>query len=140
MADGRAGRAASAYLRTGVVSSAGLGEVQGGAEGAWLARCRKCRALLCTAAHEVAHEQGKGWKGKKQGQTDQPVECTSIFVEPMRWMADDIATRAGVVSCHSCGARLGDFDWAGLTCSCGAWVTPAFQLRRAKVDVETIPV
>ena len=33
-----------------------------------------------------------------------------------------------------CGAKLGSFDWAGVQCSCGAWVVPGFALHTSKVD------
>ncbi len=35
-----------------------------------------------------------------------------------------------------CGARLGAFNWAGAQSCSGAWVTPAFQLHRARLDAE----
>ncbi|CAO2826212.1 unnamed protein product [Amaranthus hypochondriacus] len=36
--------------------------------------------------------------------------------------------------CMGCKARLGSFNWAGMQCSCGAWVNPAFQLVKSKID------
>lgn len=34
---------------------------------------------------------------------------------------------AGKIVCPNkkCGAKLGNFDWAGVRCSCKAWVVPA---------------
>ena len=40
----------------------------------------------------------------------------------------------GKLKC-SCGQKLGSFHWAGMQCSCGAWVTPAFAVGKSKVDV-----
>ena len=37
----------------------------------------------------------------------------------------------------SCGHKLGSYHWAGMQCSCGAWVTPAFAVGKARVDVTT---
>ena len=39
----------------------------------------------------------------------------------------------GKLKC-SCGQKLGSFHWAGMQCSCGAWVTPAFAVGKSKVD------
>lgn len=36
--------------------------------------------------------------------------------------------------CPKCGSKLGSFNWCGDQCSCGRWVTPAFQLHRNRVD------
>lgn len=36
--------------------------------------------------------------------------------------------------CLGCNARLGYFNWAGMQCSCGAWVNPAFQLHKSRLD------
>jgi len=44
----------------------------------------------------------------------------------------------GKLSCIHCGARLGYFNWAGIQCNCGSWVTPAFQIVKSKVDISTI--
>ncbi|UZJ51242.1 hypothetical protein CBS101457_000562 [Exobasidium rhododendri] len=64
-------------------------------------------------------------------------QCSSYFVEPLAWMA---ALKAGEITgrlnCPNarCGAKLGSWDWAGMQCACGAWVTPAFALHKSKVD------
>lgn len=64
--------------------------------------------------------------------------CSSYFVEPLSWMSAmlDAGQFTGKILCPSprCGAKLGSFDWAGLQCSCGAWVCPGFALNTAKVD------
>lgn len=54
-------------------------------------RCKKCRRLVASEEHIVSHERGGGqksfkWK-KRSADTDvQVLECSSIFVEPMKWM------------------------------------------------------
>lgn len=63
--------------------------------------------------------------------------CSSYFVEPMEWMSSLSSGQVtGRLDCPSpkCGAKLGSWDWAGIQCACGAWVTPAFSLHRSKVD------
>eukprot|EP00894_Picocystis_sp_ML_P005106 jgi/Pico_ML_1/55623/g1287.t1 len=64
--------------------------------------------------------------------------CWSVFVEPLAWMdkAADGEVR-GKLHCPSCRARLGSFDWSGAQCNCGAWIRPAFQLLRSKIDEPT---
>ncbi|PWY99261.1 hypothetical protein BCV70DRAFT_200843 [Testicularia cyperi] len=63
--------------------------------------------------------------------------CSSYFIEPMAWMSalsDGEVT--GRLNCPNakCEHKLGSWDWAGMQCGCGAWVTPAFALHRSKVD------
>ncbi|XP_051197699.1 probable inactive dual specificity protein phosphatase-like At4g18593 [Lolium perenne] len=100
-------------------------------------RCKKCRRMVATQEYVVTHKIGSGESRFFRRKTDdkQP-ECTpAIFVEPMKWME---AVEEGYVSqklwCMDCKTRLGSFDWAGMQCSCGAWVIPAFQLLRSRID------
>jgi dual specificity phosphatase 12 len=50
----------------------------------------------------------------------------------------NVAVQEGMVEsklqCVKCEARLGNFNWAGMQCSCGTWVNPAFQLHKSQVD------
>ncbi|PLW38069.1 hypothetical protein PCANC_14567 [Puccinia coronata f. sp. avenae] len=65
-------------------------------------------------------------------------DCSSYFVEPLSWMGSALQTGQlhGKLLCPAthCKAKLGSFDWAGSQCSCGAWITPGFQILRSKVD------
>ncbi|OAV88893.1 hypothetical protein PTTG_01350 [Puccinia triticina 1-1 BBBD Race 1] len=65
-------------------------------------------------------------------------DCSSYFVEPLSWMGNTLQAGHlhGKLLCPGshCAAKLGSFDWAGSQCSCGAWITPAFQILRSKVD------
>ncbi|PRQ56542.1 putative phosphoric monoester hydrolase [Rosa chinensis] len=45
---------------------------------------------------------------------------------------------AGKLSCAHCEAHLGYFNWSGIQCSCGSWITPDFQLHRSRVDMGSI--
>ncbi|KAI9121199.1 hypothetical protein K1719_008232 [Acacia pycnantha] len=106
-------------------------------------RCKKCRRIIASEENIVSHQHGKGdssfkWKKRSGNQWDkekQQMECTSLFVEPMKWMQ---AVQEGSVEdkllCMGCNARLGYFNWAGMQCSCGAWVNPAFQLHKSRLD------
>ncbi|KII87806.1 hypothetical protein PLICRDRAFT_176572 [Plicaturopsis crispa FD-325 SS-3] len=65
-------------------------------------------------------------------------KCSGYFVEPMKWMEPFLASGqlAGKIVCpnQKCGAKLGNYDWAGVCCSCKEWVTPGFCIHRSRVD------
>lgn len=81
--------------------------------------CRMCRMLLFTDDDIVNHD-------------GQSYTCTSVFTQPMVWMGD-LVGQTGKLTCP-CGAKLGAYAWYGLSCSCKAWQTPAFQVHRARID------
>ncbi|KAF9237379.1 hypothetical protein BU15DRAFT_48773 [Melanogaster broomeanus] len=65
-------------------------------------------------------------------------KCSGYFVEPMKWMEPMLASGdlAGKIVCPNkkCGAKIGNYDWAGVCCGCKEWVTPSFCISRSKVD------
>ncbi|KAH0826671.1 hypothetical protein J3R83DRAFT_5059 [Lanmaoa asiatica] len=65
-------------------------------------------------------------------------KCSGYFVEPMKWMEPTLASGelAGKIVCPNkkCGAKIGNYDWAGVCCGCKEWVTPGFCIHRSKVD------
>ncbi|KDQ58506.1 hypothetical protein JAAARDRAFT_34319 [Jaapia argillacea MUCL 33604] len=65
-------------------------------------------------------------------------KCSGYFLEPMKWMEHFLeqGQLAGKIVCPNkkCGAKLGNYDWAGVCCSCKEWVTPGFCIHRSKVD------
>lgn len=65
-------------------------------------------------------------------------KCSGYFVEPMKWMENFLedGQLAGKIICPNkkCGAKLGNYDWAGVCCSCKEWVVPGFCIHRSKVD------
>lgn len=65
-------------------------------------------------------------------------KCSGYFVEPMKWMEPllENGDLAGKIICPNprCGAKLGNYDWAGVHCGCNQWVTPGFCIHRSKVD------
>ncbi|PIL23615.1 hypothetical protein GSI_14928 [Ganoderma sinense ZZ0214-1] len=65
-------------------------------------------------------------------------KCSGYFVEPMKWMEPFLEQghMAGKIVCPNkkCGAKLGNYDWAGVCCSCKEWVVPGFCIHRSKVD------
>ncbi|PIN18856.1 Phosphoprotein phosphatase [Handroanthus impetiginosus] len=103
-------------------------------------RCKKCRRIVATEEHVVPHDRGEGqkcfkWNKRNQDSDADAPECSSIFVEPMKWMQ---AVEEGCVGdklqCIGCKARLGSFNWAGMQCNCGTWINPAFQLHKSWID------
>ncbi|KAH7427913.1 hypothetical protein KP509_10G066800 [Ceratopteris richardii] len=108
-------------------------------------RCKKCRRVLASEEHVLTHQQQDGHSSNRRKDEpslwDEPhsVECTSIFVEPMQWMtAVQEGSVLGKLCCAGCNVRLGSFNWSGTKCSCGAWVVPAFQLHKSRMDASKI--
>ncbi|KAE8651269.1 hypothetical protein Csa_002640 [Cucumis sativus] len=73
-------------------------------------RCKKCRRLVALLENVVDHIPGEVEEGALEGK----------------------------LSCAHCEARLGYFNWSGIQCSCGSWITPAFQLHKSRVDISTV--
>ncbi|PIN02155.1 Phosphoprotein phosphatase [Handroanthus impetiginosus] len=109
-------------------------------------RCKKCRRLVALQENVVDHVPGEGetcfeWHKRRSGNPFNRAEdeCSSIFVEPLRWMTTvEEGAMEGKLLCADCEARLGYFNWSGIQCSCGSWITPAFQLHKSRVDISTI--
>ncbi|RDY14060.1 putative inactive dual specificity protein phosphatase-like [Mucuna pruriens] len=110
-------------------------------------RCKKCRRIVALQEHVIDHVPGEGetafeWHKRRGGNPfnkSNESECSSIFIEPLRWMkAVEEGALEGKLSCVHCDSRLGYFTWAGIQCSCGSWITPAFQLHRSRVDISPV--
>ncbi|XP_038304523.1 dual specificity protein phosphatase 12 isoform X5 [Canis lupus dingo] len=69
-------------------------------------------------------------------------QCTSYFIEPVQWMESALlGVMDGQLLCPKCNAKLGSFNWYGEQCSCGRWITPAFQIHKNRVDeMKMLPV
>ncbi|XP_015268389.1 PREDICTED: dual specificity protein phosphatase 12 isoform X2 [Gekko japonicus] len=108
-----------------------------------LYKCRKCRRLLFQSSSVLSHTEGKGpaaFAHKRlpdhaSFQRAGPSACTSYFVEPVQWMEPALlGVLEGQLLCPKCSSKLGSFHWHGEQCSCGHWVTPAFQIHKSRVD------
>lgn len=99
-------------------------------------RCRKCRRTLFRHSSILSHPVGDGaFQHKKSSNLSGLVQCTSYFIEPVLWMEPALlGVMDGQLLCPKCNSKLGSFSWCGDRCSCGRWVTPAFQLHRNRVD------
>lgn len=110
--------------------------------------CRKCsKTLFCRS--QVLHEgtsghgaDGTGVSEVKEawGRAAQSCglglggKCSSVFLsEPPEW-AESWEGNNGRISCPNCRSKVGSFSWSGSPCSCGKWVTPAFQFQIARID------
>ncbi|XP_026513193.1 dual specificity protein phosphatase 12 [Terrapene carolina triunguis] len=115
-----------------------------------LYRCRKCRRSLFRSSSILAHAEGSGpaaFAHKRitdpaQLRNDSRVKCTSYFIEPVQWMEPVLlGVMEGQLLCPKCTSKLGSFSWRGEQCSCGRWVTPAFQIHKSRVDeMKALPV
>ncbi|KAL4635947.1 dual specificity protein phosphatase 12-like [Arapaima gigas] len=108
-------------------------------------RCRKCRRTLFRGSSILSHDTGGGptaftHKKAPRGPCPEPgcvdlTQCTSYFIEPVQWMEEALlGVLDGQLLCPKCSSKLGSFNWYGEQCSCGRWVTPAFQIHKNRVD------
>ncbi|XP_074077939.1 dual specificity protein phosphatase 12 [Macrotis lagotis] len=115
----------------------------------FLYKCRKCRRSLFRSSSILDHSQGSGpaaFAHKKMTpliiNTGNEAKCTSHFIEPVQWMESALlGVMDGQLLCPKCSAKLGSFNWYGEQCSCGRWMTPAFQIHKNRVDeAKTLPL
>ncbi|XP_053550069.1 dual specificity protein phosphatase 12 [Bombina bombina] len=105
-----------------------------------LFRCRKCRRSLFRVGSILNHALGSGsaaftHKRVTTLKANDSTNCTSYFVEPVQWMETSLlGVMDGQLLCPKCSSKLGSFNWYGEQCSCGRWVTPAFQIHKNRVD------
>lgn len=118
-------------------------------------RCRKCRALLGMQEYFVAHDPKNPTAPKSHSEYDMSfmplpnpeagdisatsVACGHYFLEPLSWMRPALETGEleGRLLCPNtrCESLVGRWNWKGLRCSCGLWVTPAFAVQKGRVDL-----
>lgn len=106
----------------------------------WVYQCRKCGTPLFTDLNLQTHfvdglqKPSRDWEDAEAAQAGE-TPCTSLFLEPMKWMACE-NQQTGKLLCGSsrCKQKLGAFSWHGLPCNCGQWQSPAFQIHAARLD------
>jgi len=101
----------------------------------WTYSCRKCGVGLFHDTSLLPHQVDGVRKASRPWAKEGGVHCTSIFVEPMKWMGE-LAEETGKLLCGNprCQQKLGSFSWHGLPCSCGHWQSPAFQVHCARIE------
>ncbi|KAF0531895.1 dual specificity protein phosphatase 12 [Gigaspora margarita] len=116
-------------------------------------KCKKCRRTLISNEDFVTHTQGSGQTAFSYNKRDNSYSsmmkekynskplCSSYFIEPLDWIFSEDkqsdkeeSELDGKIKCPKCKAKLGNYNWAGMQCSCGTWVTPSFAIHREKVD------
>ncbi|GAX28142.1 dual specificity phosphatase 12 [Fistulifera solaris] len=97
--------------------------------------CRICRNILFGQDDLIEHNAKASSK-----------PCQSYFLlQSLPWMKpkassstnqldNDLRETLGRLVCQKCQAKLGTWNWSGTPCSCGAWVVPAFQFPKSKID------
>lgn len=110
--------------------------------------CRKCGIRLFSES-EILHEgtsdapsdaigvsEAKAsWKSQAEHyQFGVGGKCSSVFVAEAPEWTSNVSGNEGRISCPNCSARVGAFAWSGAPCSCGKWVTPAFQFQLSRID------
>ena len=90
--------------------------------------CRICRAVLIDSEELLVKKHPIGDDGRP---------CSSYFLEetPSWFVNADVNITEGKIMCFQCQARVGNWNWSGAKCSCGIWVTPAFQFVCSKLDM-----
>ena len=109
--------------------------------------CRQCGQVLFYGGETQEHIP----QAKDVRRRGGVVPCTSIFLQepPLVLMEQpECSSEEGVESspptdgklkCFKCSSRLGHWNWSGSQCSCGVWVTPAFQITLSKIDLKSAP-
>uniref|UniRef100_A0A0D9S399 Dual specificity protein phosphatase 12 n=1 Tax=Chlorocebus sabaeus TaxID=60711 RepID=A0A0D9S399_CHLSB len=108
-----------------------------------LYKCRKCRKILFNLAKvvkprpgAVAHACNPSTLGGRGGRIRIYTEKWNSWLEECILNISDIQ-----LLCPKCSAKLGSFNWYGEQCSCGRWITPAFQIHKNRVDeMKILPV
>lgn len=61
-------------------------------------------------------------------------DCSSIFIDQPEWLDINDLDNEIKFNCPKCQTKLGDVIFSGKKCSCGKWITPAYQVLKNKVD------
>lgn len=66
------------------------------------------------------------------------LSCSSVFTSsPPNFVSElQLTENTSKIACPKCRGKLGLICWTGSQCSCGAWITPAFQFTNSKVDAK----
>lgn len=117
-------------------------------------RCRKCRcdtldiryvshALRLTSnscklgtSNSFAEHKPREVIGNPNSTPVPPSACAHYFLEALSWMRSELekGELAGKLTCPKCSAKVGQYAWQGLQCSCGDWVVPGISLVKTRVD------
>ena len=65
-------------------------------------------------------------------------KCTSVFLEEAPLWLVPTGSDGDKIHCIKCKARVGNWSWTDGKCSCEAWIAPAFQFIKSKIDEKTV--
>ena len=89
--------------------------------------CRRCRCCLFDSTAFQDHSKLRHAK------------CSSLFLEePPATLVVKDHEQEGKLNCPKCDTRVGQWSWIGSKCSCGEWITPAYQYTKSKLDESKI--
>lgn len=93
--------------------------------------CKICHTIIFSKEDLETHTSQTSKRFKNRGKAE--ALCTSIFVRRLEWMThtDELD---GKINCPNCSCKLGEYNWSGRQCSCGKFVTPAFQMHSSAVE------
>ena len=100
-------------------------------------KCKKCRKILFSDQDLEEHQKGTSLSAVygAKGVDANLKRCTSFFLNPdLPWLPKPEGVVSGKINCDKCAAKMGNFSWTATQCSCGIWITPAFQVHKSKVD------
>ena len=103
-------------------------------------KCRKCRKILFSSKDLEAHQKGRSISAVygSKGVDANTKECTSYFLNSdLEWLPKSYGVVGGKINCDKCAAKIGHFSWTATQCSCGTWITPAFQIHKSRIDKVT---
>eukprot|EP00924_Labyrinthula_sp_SR-Ha-C_P010393 snap_masked-scaffold_23-processed-gene-5.32-mRNA-1 protein AED:0.30 eAED:0.30 QI:0/0/0/0.5/1/1/2/0/283 len=113
--------------------------------------CKHCRTPLFHENHLTTHQKGSHnfsyRRIRKSADSSSPKHCNSLFIdgnELPNWLYESLQEDEETnnidskISCLKCGKKLGNYNWSGGQCSCGTWISPAFNVPFSKVDVKEI--
>ena len=69
-----------------------------------------------------------------EGQTALHLAADNGHVECTKLVLAEGAADEGDLHCPKCACRVGAYAWYGAQCACGAWVAPAIQVTKSRVD------
>ncbi|KAG0432389.1 hypothetical protein HPB47_020885 [Ixodes persulcatus] len=99
-------------------------------------KCRKCRLALFPTSKIVPHipDESVPWWDPRWKEPPGQLCSSSFFVEPTGWLFHQAQSLQGKVLCPKCNSKVGNYNWAGLYCECGACVQPGFHITPGRVD------
>jgi len=99
--------------------------------------CKLCRTILFDDNDVSVHSKpvAPSKASHKSILNIEDNNCHCFFIQKKEWI-DYSSSNKGKITCpkKTCCAKLGFYSWSGAQCSCGKYVSPAFQVFKANVD------